>query len=231
MLVLAFATWREMCAAVPGAPQGLAPGNPVPVDLGGRQVLVLVTGIGPLCAALRLGRLLGAGEVSGVVNLGVGGSFDTNALPLGSVAVANLEIWPEYGLRTEAGVDASTFDFPLLSTPAGPVRQSIALDPDKAAHALGLTLPALWPRVTSLTVAGVSADEATAKAHHRHHGAALENMEGFALALACLDAGLPFLEVRSVSNAVGTRDKSGWNLPDALSALNPVSTALFGQSP
>lgn len=232
MLVLALATAKELCAALPGAPSGLEPGATAPVALPGRRApaaVALVTGVGPVGAALRLGRLLGAlgpGAVAGVVNLGVAGSFDTAALPLGAVAVAARETWPEYGLRTRAGVDAAALGFPVGRAPEGPIGPSLDLAPDAAARALGLALPAAWPRAAALTVAAASADAATADALRAAHGALLENMEGYALALACREAGLPFLEVRSVSNAVGTRRAGAWNLPGALAALGPALAAL-----
>jgi len=241
MLVLALATATELCAALPGAPPGLEPGDTAPVALPGCRAraavasvaaVALVTGVGPVGAALRLGRLLGAlgpGAVAGVLNLGVAGSFDTAALPLGALAVADRETWPEYGLRTQAGVDAAALGFPVGRTPAGPLGPSLALDPDASARAMGLALPDAWPRVHALTVAAASADAATASALRAAHGAALENMEGYALALACLEAGLPFLEVRAVSNAVGTRRADRWDLPGALAALPAALAALCGQ--
>ncbi|WP_035251650.1 futalosine hydrolase [Desulfocurvus vexinensis] len=231
MLVLALATATELCAALPGAPPGLEPGDTAPVALPGRRALALVAGVGPVGAALRLGRLLGAldpGAVAGVLNLGVAGSFDTAALPLGAVAVAGRETWPEFGLRTQAGVDAAALGFPVGRTPAGPLGATLALEPDAAARAMGLALPAPWPRVHALTVAAASADAATASALRAAHGAQLESMEGYALALACLEAGLPFLEVRTVSNAVGTRRADRWDLPGALAALPGALAALCG---
>jgi futalosine hydrolase len=229
MLVLALATAKELRAALPGAPPGLNPGDTVPVALPGRRALALVAGVGPVGAALRLGRLLGAlgpGAVAGVLNVGVAGSFDTAALPLGAVAVAVRETWPEYGLRTRGGVDAAALGFPVGHAHSGPVGPSLTLEPDAAARALGLEPPAAWPRVPALTVAAASADAATADALRAAHGALLENMEGYALALACLEAGLPFLEVRAVSNAVGSRRAEDWALPAALAALPKILAAL-----
>ena len=147
MLVLALATATELYAALPGAAPGLEPGDTAPLALPGDRrsaSLALVTGVGPVGAALRLGRLLGAlgpGAVAGVLNLGVAGSFDTATLPLGAVAVADRETWPEFGLRTQAGVDAAALDFPVGRTAAGPLGASLALDPDASARAMGLSLP------------------------------------------------------------------------------------------
>ncbi|WP_461031047.1 phosphorylase family protein, partial [Streptomyces sparsus] len=53
----------------------------------------------------------------------------------------------------------------------------------------------------------------------RHPGAVAEAMEGFGVAQAAAAQGVPVLEVRAVSNAVGPRDRAAWRIPDALDAL------------
>lgn len=228
MLALAFATGRECAAALPDLPAP-EPGGWTSREIFGRRALVLVTGVGPVCAALALGRLLGSEQVSGLLNLGLAGSFDPARLPLGAVAAADAEIWPEYGLRTQDGVDPGDIGFPLAETPDGPLRDRLPLDPDGAARTLGLILPEHWARGASLTVAAASGDQATAEAMRRAHAPATENMEGFALALGCLRAGLPFLEIRAVSNPVGSRSRAHWNLPLAFSALGRAARILFAR--
>jgi futalosine hydrolase len=52
-------------------------------------------------------------------------------------------------------------------------------------------------------------------------------MEGFALAYGCAVAGVPFVELRAVSNAVGARPPVAWDLPGALSALGQATHRLF----
>jgi len=47
-------------------------------------------------------------------------------------------------------------------------------------------------------------------------------MEGAAFFYACLLSGVPFHEVRSISNFVEERDKSKWDIPLALANLNNV---------
>ena len=45
-------------------------------------------------------------------------------------------------------------------------------------------------------------------------------MEGAAFFYACLAEGVPFIEIRSVSNYVAERDKSQWNVPLAIQNLD-----------
>jgi futalosine hydrolase len=50
-------------------------------------------------------------------------------------------------------------------------------------------------------------------------GRVVEAMEGFAVLRACELAGVPAVEVRAVSNEIGERDRSRWEIPRALAAL------------
>lgn len=78
----------------------------------------------------------------------------------------------------------------------------------------------------SLTVAGVSASFVRARDLWNRYHAELENMEGFAVAYACARAGLPCVEIRSVSNKVGPRTKEEKDFPGALQALDAVLPSL-----
>ncbi|MEM9166697.1 MAG: futalosine hydrolase [Planctomycetota bacterium] len=69
------------------------------------------------------------------------------------------------------------------------------------------------------TVAAVSgtSDRAAAMAHRT--GAIAEAMEGASVALACAAAGVPFAEIRVISNIVGDRAEHPWKLNEALAVL------------
>ena len=45
----------------------------------------------------------------------------------------------------------------------------------------------------------------------------IESMEGAALHYVCLMEKIPFLQIRSISNYIGERDKKKWNMKDAWS--------------
>ena len=52
-------------------------------------------------------------------------------------------------------------------------------------------------------------------------------MEGAAFFEACLEAGIPFAEIRSVSNTVGEADRSRWDIPLALAKLHEALSLTF----
>lgn len=247
ILVVA-ATARELAAALglavgqlKGQPQGVV----APVVAHGREVLACVSGIGVINVGLALGAALARCDVSGVVGLGVAGSFDLLAHPVGSVRLVEQEIWPEYGLLASGwcSADAAALGFALGQArcsegcPAGGqsdgptggdgrVWDRLSWDPSVALERLGLC-PGPWDRARSLTVSGVTADCERAELLRTRHQAELENMEGFALAYGCALAGLPFVELRAVSNVVGARPPVSWDLPGALAGLGQAARRLF----
>jgi futalosine hydrolase len=232
MIVLCFATVREMEAALAplGPPPRLGRGGHATVELPGLgKARVLVTGISPVNAALSLGLFLGRHpDTTGALNLGVAGSFDLDVLPLRAVALPASETWPEVGLHDSDTVDPRGIGIALAEQHGRRVWNDLDLTPAAAAAAMGLTLDPAWPRAPSLTVAGASATPERAADLHARHAALLENMEGFALALACLRCGLPFLEVRTISNRVGSRPPRDWDLDGALAALGVALGTLLG---
>lgn len=58
-------------------------------------------------------------------------------------------------------------------------------------------------------------------------GCEVEAMEGFAVLRAAALAGVPAVELRSISNAVADRDRSKWTIDDALAALGDGLRALL----
>ncbi|MBU1228563.1 MAG: futalosine hydrolase [Proteobacteria bacterium] len=234
ILVVA-ATARELSAALgAGAAQLKGPpqGAVVSALAHGREVLACVSGLGVINAGLALGAAGARGDVSGVVCLGVAGSFDLVAHPVGSARLVEKEIWPEYGLLASGwcSADATALGF-ALGQARGPgsgaaVWDRVAWDADAALRRLGLC-PGPWVRAKSLTVSGVTADHERAASMLARHHADLENMEGFALAYGCALAGLPFVELRAVSNAVGARPPVSWDLPGALAALGQAAQLLL----
>lgn len=255
-LVLAAATAMEMRAVIRGLGLALPVpdiGSGITAAVGVFPVRLIVCGIGPLAAAFAAGRLAGEGALSpatcrGLLSLGIAGSYDAAAAPVGSVVLASREIWPEYGLVTERGVDAEALGFPLAGkkddADPPPVWNSLPLDPAAALAAMGLRdfRPASRVRNDgpesgsdgffatagpSVTVAGVSATAVRAADLAVRHAALTENMEGFPLALAARQAGVPFAEIRSVSNVTGDRSAAAWDIPAALDALALAVAALF----
>ena len=79
-----------------------------------------------------------------------------------------------------------------------------------------------------LTVCSATATEAVAcERRDLFPGAVAEDMEGFAVALACRLAGVPLAIVRGISNAVGDRRFERWQMPEAMDAAYLVAADLL----
>jgi futalosine hydrolase len=81
-------------------------------------------------------------------------------------------------------------------------------------------------------VRGVSVNEITTskqkiKLYSEIFNPVVESMEGAALHYVCLMEKIPFLQIRSVSNYIGDRNKKNWNLKESIINLNNELTSLL----
>ncbi|WP_419786808.1 futalosine hydrolase [Pseudodesulfovibrio sp.] len=231
MLVVLAATDKEMHAALghAGAP-ALEQGREVAFSTAGRDLLLCVTGVGLVNASLHAGRLLDRPGVDGVLVVGIAGAYNTGDFPLGSACFAWREIWPEYGLLDEdGGVDAEGIGFPQETLDGKPVWDRVDLNPTNDAERMGLHLGETWGRASSVTVSSVTGTPERAGWLSAAYTGDVENMEGFGPALAAVRQGVPFLELRTISNLVGSRAADEWDVGGALKGLgNAVRHLLSG---
>ncbi|MET8825884.1 futalosine hydrolase [Streptomyces sp. NPDC004610] len=180
---------------------------------------LLAAGVGPALAAASTATALTAAALAGrpydlVISAGIAGGFAPRA-PLGALVVADTITAADLGAETPEGfVPVTELGFGAVThRPPAALVASVAL-------ATG-ALPG-----TVLTVSTVTGSAARAAALRAAHPEALaEAMEGFGVAEAAAAHGVPVLELRAVSNAVGPRDRAAWRVPDALATL----TAGFGK--
>jgi len=225
-LLCAMATPLEFRAVFPHWNGVLAEHCMLPVRPG---LAVCITGVGPVNAGMALGRILALHhEIRGVLNLGLAGSFDLAGAPLGSCTLVTEEIWPEYGLFGDDGVDAPGLGFAQWEHGDQRVVDRLPLCTDLTVF--GLPQPADAICGISLTVAGVSASVKRADMLARRYRPLSENMEGFAVALACARQQILCVELRVISNRVGSRAGEDRAFPAALAKLRTLGQNLFGHS-
>ncbi|WP_051966758.1 futalosine hydrolase [Kitasatospora mediocidica] len=200
-LLVVVAVAAEAEAVLRGAPAG--------------RVEVLTAGVGPAAAAAATAGALAVGRHPLVLSAGIAGGFAPTA-PVGAVVVADAIVAADLGAQTPDGfLDVAALGFgTVLHTPPP---AAVAL---LAAATGAVTGPVLT--VSTVTGSAARADELSA----RHPGAAAEAMEGFGVAEAAARFGVPACELRTVSNAVGPRDRSAWRIGEALGALERAFAAL-----
>ncbi|QGY39987.1 futalosine hydrolase [Pseudodesulfovibrio cashew] len=228
MIVFVTATAKEMRSAFGGSAPAVEQGETREFSFRGRSLLLAVSGVGLVNAALAAGRLLDLPRVEGMVNVGIAGAYDVEAFPLGTTAYAWREAWPEYGLLDEEGrVDPKAIGFPQGKAGKQLVWNRVKLQPVRDAGAMGLHLGELWNRASALSVGSVTGSADRAGWLKTAFSGDIENMEGFAFGYACQSTGVPFLEVRTISNMVGSRLDGDWDLKGALGSLEEAVETLF----
>lgn len=181
---------------------------------------VLATGVGPMAAAASTAAALAMRTYEAVISMGIGGGFP-DACQIGDLVVATELVAVELGAETESGFS------PVDQLALGVSR--IACDPQQVKRFVDVLSRTQYPTVAGpiLTVSTVTGTATTAKERAaRVPGAAAEAMEGFGVAVAAQMYQVPVFEIRSISNAVGPRDRSSWKMKEALEGLTEASRVL-----
>lgn len=191
---------------------------------GARHIDVLSTGVGMVAMGVRTSRALLSATYDLVLNLGVCGSFRQDLAP-GTVVHVIADLLPELGAE-DGDAFLSAHELRLLGEDEFPFQSGELRNvnpPDN--HVLrqlrtvrGITVNTVHGNAASIarTVERVDPD--------------VESMEGAAFMYACLVAGVPFAQVRAVSNAVERRHRAAWKLREAIDALGDVAFAIIDRA-
>mgnify|MGYP002397437650 CR=1 FL=1 len=154
------------------------------------------------------------------MSVGIAGTLDSGMAGIGAAVAASSSVFADEGIETPDGFsDCDAMGFPLgeFSGSAPPT------DPTLLARlAGGADLTA-----TVATVSTCSGTDARARAVRARTGAAAEAMEGAAVGLAAHRLGVPFAELRVISNTTGDRPRQEWRIREALEALGAVIGRVF----
>jgi futalosine hydrolase len=185
---------------------------------GGDELRVVAGGVGPAAssAAAMAGVLDGA---DALLSLGIAGAYAD--LEQGAVVVADTVVAADLGAATaDRFLDLATLGFGPSSYTCAP-RLVELLEESLAAAGIEATV---GPVLTLSSATGTDARAAELLARHR---AVAEAMEGSGVAHVAASVGVPMLELRTISNAVGRRDMPSWDIPRALAALESAAAAIF----
>jgi futalosine hydrolase len=174
---------------------------------------VLITGIGLTATAYHLTKQLNLKKYHLVIQAGVAGSFDRK-LALGSVVVIKQDSIADQSV-IELKQLKTLFNLKLVPNNRFPYKNTWLINPYKE----------LLKKTKLKSVKGISVNEiTTSKAKINFYNATFnaiaESMEGAALHYTCLMEHVPFLQLRSMSNYIGERDKKNWNMQSSIINLN-----------
>lgn len=173
----------------------------------------LVTGVGLLSTSLNLTRRLMQGKPDLVIQTGIAGTF-LETIPLGDAVVVVRETQGDLGVVELDGF-RSVFDMGLSDPDLPPFSGGWLENP----HTKWITKTGLF-HANGISVNEVTTDPERMSYYREKLQAHTESMEGAALHQVCLELGIPFIQIRGISNRIGERNKAHWKIKEALAAAN-----------
>jgi futalosine hydrolase len=175
-------------------------------------ITTLITGVGGLPTTWSLMRQIDRGRPDLIIQAGIAGCFTDRppgeVLAIRDETLADLGVWEDYQFKTP-------FDLHLADPNQPPFTGGRLVNP----YPTLLTLTGL-ETVSAITVNEISTSPDRIAWYRTRTAAVVESMEGGALHYVGFQERIPFLQLRSVSNEIGVRDKSKWNIPLAIGRLN-----------
>lgn len=177
-----------------------------------QTVDILITGVGITAATYMLTKAVFNKRPDFILQAGVAGCLDER-LPLTKIVLIENENIGDMGVE-ENGSFKTLFDLHLLDSNSSPWKNGKLSNNIQSLRSTGLTI------VDGVTVNEISTNRQRIDYYKTQLGASVESMEGAALHYVALQENIPFLQMRSLSNFVGERDKSKWGMGTAIANLN-----------
>ncbi|HEY6064093.1 MAG TPA: futalosine hydrolase [Chitinophagaceae bacterium] len=174
---------------------------------------VLVTGIGLTATAYHLAKHFSIKRPDMVIQAGLAGCFHKN-ISLGSVVTIKQDTIADESV-IELKRLKTLFDLKLVPQNQFPYKKGWLINPGTA----------LLKKIKLKAVKGISVNQITTSGrviqfYKNEFNPVTESMEGAALHYVCLMEKIPFLQIRSLSNYIGERNKKNWNMKNSIENLN-----------
>ena len=221
-VLLVAATEAEVSPLVAGLGRASAVGPRVTRYQGsGHDIDILISGIGMVATATWCSRVLSVERFDVALNLGVCGSFKPEIFPGALVHVVSDRL-AELGAE-----DHDTFltiqDMNLPGDDEFPFTGGRLVNASPPVLGVLASLRA----VNGITVNTVHGNDDSIARVTKRFSPDVESMEGAAFMYACLIQGVPFAQVRAVSNMVERRNRAAWKLTEAIANLGTVTRQIL----
>jgi futalosine hydrolase len=177
------------------------------------EISTLICGIGMMHTAYQLGRHFATNRPDIAIQAGIAGCFD-HSWEMCKVVVIEREQTGDLGVEDDQAFK-DLFEIGLWQPNQPPFVEKQLIN-----TFTGLPLVPELHRASGVTINTVSGSERTRQLLVDKYNPEVESMEGAAFHYACLTDGIPFLQLRSISNYVEVRDKSKWQIGPAIRTLN-----------
>ena len=176
------------------------------------QIDILISGIGLTASTYSITRQLQIRRPAMVVQAGIAGCFD-KTIPLGSVVAIKQEAFGDQGV-TEAGKMKTLFDLSLVRQNQFPFSKGRLINKSEILKNINLK------KVNGISINEITTSKEKIKFYRETFDPEVESMEGAALHYVCLMEKIPFLQIRSISNYAGERNKKNWDIKNSIGNLN-----------
>ncbi len=167
---------------------------------------VLIGGLGVTATAYHLTKQLHHHPYDLVIQAGIAGTFK-NGCELKEVVIVKQDCFADLGAVRENQFETVQ-------------QMGFSNDPEWYINHLQLLNKLPYKQVKAITVSTVTDDANVISRTQQKWNPDIETMEGAALHYVCQHQHTGYLQLRSISNAVGVRDKSQWHLKEAIKNLN-----------
>ena len=181
---------------------------------------ILITGVGAPAAIYHVQKKLQEKKYKSVIQAGIAGSF-TDSIALGDTVIVERDCFADIGIN-EQGIFTYIFDTNYANRNLFPYNDGWLINDKLVKEKVPL------PLVNAVTINTISDSIIQKNMLIQKFGAQIETMEGAALHFVCLQEKVNFLQLRSISNVVGQRDKLKWKMKEAILNLNKELVRLLG---
>ena len=188
------------------------------------QFSLWVTGVGLVNTTYNLTKKISLEKPDMAIQAGIAGSFQPLVYTPGDVVAVKEEVMGDLGVMEGNDMWNDIFKLKLSDPNLFPFKSGRLPNPHNK----------LFQKINLPLVSAVSVNEITTspKRIHQlieHYAPAIESMEGAAFHYVCLNEGIPFMQIRSISNKIGERDKTQWQLNKAIENLQNTLITLINK--
>ena len=187
------------------------------------KIEILITGVGLMAATYSITNYSNNHyKPAVIIMIGIAGCYNSK-VKLGEVFAIKSEVVADMGVQ-ENNTWYDMCDLHFIPPNDEPYTNGKLINSNKTMlHLCNV------PVVNAVTVNQITTDNAIIKMYKTKYLPQLESMEGAALHYSCLQKNIPFVQLRGVSNYIGERDKSKWNITQAITNVNNVAISFLSK--
>lgn len=171
------------------------------------------SGVGILSSCFSITKLIYEEKPDLIIQAGIAGTFN-NEISLSSVVAVKEEILADTGVE-ENGTFNDLFDLNLLNNNSLPFNNKRLINANiEKLNYLKLN------EETGITVNEITTRPERIAQYKTKYNPFIETMEGASLHYNCLQTSTSYIQIRAISNYIGERDKSKWELKNTLKNLS-----------